>query len=280
MRIPRTLALRGAVLALVISACTPGESGSQSEAPDGTDGCRDAGDLDRIGRLLGGGARRRDLRTGPGGNGFTVDRHLELGERPAVRAAFDAGEINLAPYYLGGLAAFLELEVTSDADAVSTPILLFPALEATGTDDLDYSPGTDADGFAVRQETADDLSLSTLSDLAEVATTSSGAWPRAARRTRSAGRGCCEIYGIDISTLQPTAAAVQHRDRLGAEPRTPSRSPRSAPRRPTSRASTSRCSRDDKGLMPAQNLAPVLTRSWPMPAAMTGRLSLNSVSEC
>ena len=64
--------------------------------------------------------------------GFTVDRHLELGERPAVRAAFDAGEINLAPDYLGGLAAFLEVEGSPDAEAVHADLL--PALEASGAD--------------------------------------------------------------------------------------------------------------------------------------------------
>jgi len=39
--------------------------------------------------------------------GYTVERHLEIGERPAVHAAMDAGEINLIPEYLGGLAAQL-----------------------------------------------------------------------------------------------------------------------------------------------------------------------------
>ena len=43
------------------------------------------------------------------------------------------------------------------------------ALEAVGQTALDYSPGTDADGFVVRQETADELGLATMSDLAEVA---------------------------------------------------------------------------------------------------------------
>ena len=116
--------------------------------------------------------------------GFTVERNLELGERDAVRAAIDGGDINLYPDYLGGLAGFLELEPTSDADATQADIAT--ALEPLGQTILDFSPGTDADGFAVRQETADELGLATMSDLAGVAGTSSGAWRRAARTTRSA----------------------------------------------------------------------------------------------
>ena len=39
--------------------------------------------------------------------GYTVERHLEIGERPAVHAAMDAGDVNLIPEYLGGLAGQL-----------------------------------------------------------------------------------------------------------------------------------------------------------------------------
>ena len=155
MRIPRTLALGAAVLALVISACTPGESGS-SEEPGGTATGTPEISIGSAGfpeAALVAEIYAQALEA----NGYSVDRHLELGERPAVRAAFDAGEINLAPDYLGGLAAFLELELTSDADAVHAALL--PALEELGQTAFDYSPGTDADGFAVRQETADELGL-------------------------------------------------------------------------------------------------------------------------
>ena len=60
------------------------------------------------------------------------------------------------------------------------------ALEEIGQTALDYSPGTDADGFAVRQETADELSLETMSDLAGVADQLVWDSPRDARTIPSA----------------------------------------------------------------------------------------------
>ena len=107
MRIPRKLALGAAVLALVISACTPGE-GESPRSPEG-------------------GSRTPEISIGSAGfpeaalvaeiyaqaleaHGFTVDRHLELGERPAVRAAFDSANQS-RPDYLGGLAAFARGDV-------------------------------------------------------------------------------------------------------------------------------------------------------------------------
>ncbi len=277
MRIPRTLALGAAVLALVISACTPGESGSQSEAPDGTAaagtpeisiGSAGFSEAALVAEIY---AQALEA------NGFTVDRHLELGERPAVRAAFDAGEINLAPDYLGGLAAFLELEATSDADAVHTDLL--PALEALGQTILDYSPGTDADGFAVRQETADDLSLSTLSDLAEVAGDLVWGLATGCPENPICGPGLLEVYGIDISTLEteplpPCSTEIASALNLDAI---------QVAQVCTTQADIAsfnfKVLEDDKGLMPAQNLAPVLTQELADAGGDDLAAVLNSVSE-
>ena len=277
MRIPRTLALGAAMLALVISACTPGESGSQSEAPDGTAaagspeisiGSAGFSEAALVAEIY---AQALEA------NGFTVDRHLELGERPAVRAAFDAGEINLAPDYLGGLAAFLELEATSDADAVHTDLL--PALEALGQTILDYSPGTDADGFAVRQETADDLSLSTLSDLAEVAGDLVWGLATGCPENPICGPGLLEVYGIDISTLEaeplpPCSTEIASALNLDAI---------QVAQVCTTQADIAsfnfKVLEDDKGLMPAQNLAPVLTQELADAGGDDLAAVLNSVSE-
>ena len=167
MRIHRTLALGAATLVLALSACSPGEGSSPSAAASEPA----TGDLPEISIGSAGFPEAAVVAEiyaqALEANGFTVDRHLELGERDAVRAAFDSGDINLAPDYLGGLASLLGAEVSPDADA--THAAMITALEAEGQTALDYSPGTDADGFVVRQETADELGLATMSDLAEVA---------------------------------------------------------------------------------------------------------------
>ena len=199
MRIPRTLALGAAVLALVISACSPGEGSSPSEAASGTPaagtpeisiGSAAFSEAALVAEIY---AQALEA------NGYTVERHLELGERPAVRAAFDSGDINLAPDYLGGLAAFLELEPSSDPEAIHAELL--SALEALEQTILDYSPGTDADGFAVRQETADELGLTTMSDSPRSPATSSGVWRPAVPRIPSAGR---DSWRPTASTSRPS----------------------------------------------------------------------------
>ena len=277
MRIPRTLALGAAMLALVISACTPGESGSQSEAPSGSAaagtpeisiGSAGFSEAALVAEIY---AQALEA------SGFTVDRHLELGERPAVRAAFDAGEINLAPDYLGGLAAFLELEATSDADAVHAEVL--PALEALGQTILDYSPGTDADGFAVRQETADELSLETLSDLAEVAGDLVWGLATGCPENPICGPGLLEVYGIDISALDveplpPCSTEIAQALNLDAI---------QVAQVCTTQADIAsfnfKVLEDDQGLMPAQNLAPVLTQELADAGGDDLAAVLNSVSE-
>jgi osmoprotectant transport system substrate-binding protein len=275
MRIPRTLALGAAVLALVISACTPGESGS-SEEPGGTATGTPEISIGSAGfpeAALVAEIYAQALEA----NGYSVDRHLELGERPAVRAAFDAGEINLAPDYVGGLAAFLELELTSDADAVHAALL--PALEELGQTAFDYSPGTDADGFAVRQETADELGLTTMSDLAEVAGDLVWGLATGCPENPICGPGLLDVYGIDISAidveaLSPCSPEIAEALNSGAI---------GVAQVCTTQAEIASFNfvvmEDDKGLMPAQNLLPVLTQEVADAGGDDLAAILNSVTE-
>ncbi|HYI67966.1 MAG TPA: ABC transporter substrate-binding protein [Candidatus Limnocylindrales bacterium] len=258
MRIPRTLALGAAVLALVISACSPGEGSSPSEAASGTPaagtpeisiGSAGFSEAALVAEIY---AQALEA------NGYTVDRHLELGERPAVRAAFDAGEINLAPDYLGGLAAFLELEPTADAEAIHAELL--PALEGLEQTILDFSPGTDADGFAVRQETADELGLTTMTDLAGVAGDLVWGLATGCPENPVCGPGLLEVYDIDIEALEveplppcsTEIAQALNNDAIQVAQVC------------TTQADIASFNfvvmEDDGALQPAQNLAPVLTQ--------------------
>jgi osmoprotectant transport system substrate-binding protein len=278
MRNHRTLAIGAALLALVMSACAPGDGGTSEPA-------------DASGTAM---AERPEVSIGSAGfpeaalvaeiyaqaleaNGFTVDRHLELGERPAVRAAFDGDEINLAPDYLGGLAAFFELEPSSDADAVHESLVT--ALEAEGQTILDYSPGTDEDGFAVRQETADEFGLETMSDLAAVADQLVWGLATGCPDNPVCGPGLMEVYGIDISTLETESL--------------PPCSPEIAEALNSSAIDVGQvCTtqaeiasfnfvvmEDDGGLAPAQNLAPVLTQELADAGGSDLTDPLNAVTE-
>jgi len=201
MRTYRTLALGAASLALIMSACTSGGSGSPSESaaankPDVSVGSAGFWESAVTAEMY---AQALEAK------GYTVDRHLEIGERPALHAAFDAEEINLMPEYLGGLSGQgLGIEELS-SDAQTAWDNMQDALEAKGWVSFDFSPGTDADGFAVRQETADEFGLVTMSDLAEVADQLTWGVAEGCPTNPVCGIGLKDTYGIDLDAL-PGAA--------------------------------------------------------------------------
>ena len=274
MRMHRTLALGAASLALIVSACTPGEGGSpSSEAsqaanlPDISIGSAGFPEAAVVAEIY---AQALEAQ------GFTVDRNLELGERDAVRAAIDGGDINLYPDYLGGLAGFLELVPTSDAAATQADIAT--ALEPLGQTILDFSPGTDADGFAVRQETADELGLATMSDLAGATDLVWGLAPGCPDNPLC-GPGLNDVYGIDISTLETESLAPCSAEMAEAL----NSAAIDVAQVCTTQAEIASFNfvllEDDQGLAPAQNLAPVLTQELADAGGDSLATTLNAVSE-
>jgi osmoprotectant transport system substrate-binding protein len=275
MRMHRKLALGAATLALVLSACSSGEGESPSTAasqqanlPEVSIGSAGFPEAALVAEIY---AQALEAQ------GFTVERHLELGERPAVRAAFDSGDINLAPDYLGGLASLLEAEVSSDADA--THDAMVTALEEIGQTALDYSPGTDADGFAVRQETADDLSLATMTDLSGVADQLVWGLATGCPDNPVCGPALNEVYGIDISALDteslnpcsPEIAEALNNSAIDVAQVC------------TTQAEIAAFNfvlmEDDGGMAPAQNLVPVLTQELADAGSDTLASALNAVTE-
>ena len=275
MRKHRTLALGATLLALLVSACTSGGDGSPSadgsqsaDLPEVSIGSAGFPEAALVAEIY---AQALEA------NGFTVERHLELGERPAVRAAFDGEEIDLAPDYLGGLASLLEAEVTADPD--ETHANLLAALEPLGQTALDFSPGTDADGFAVRQETAEELELENMSDLAGVADQLIWGLASGCPDNPLCGPGLNDVYGIDISTLD-----TESLDPCGAEiAQTLNEGAIDVAQVCTTQAEIAQFNftlmTDDQGLAPAQNLAPVLTQDLADAGGDTLANALNAVSE-
>jgi len=203
MRKNRTLALGAALLVLVVSACTPGGSGSSTAS--GAAGGSPA-------------AQKPTIKVGSAGfyesavvaemyaqaleaKGFTVDRHLEIGERPALHAAMDAGDVNLIPEYLGGLAAQLNQSAEQPTDPQEAWDKLQQPLANKGWVSFDFSPGTDADGFAVRAETAQQYSLTTMSDLAKVADKLVWGVAEGCLDNPVCGPGLKSVYGIDLDKI-------------------------------------------------------------------------------
>jgi len=197
MRTYRTLALGAASLALMMSACTSGGSGSPSESAAANKPAVSVGSQ----AFWEGAVTAEMYAQALEAKGYTVERHLEIGERPAVHAAFDADEINLTPEYLGGLSGQgLGIEELSP-DPQTAWDNMQDALDTKGWVSFDFSPGTDADGFAVRQETADEFGLVTMSDLAEVAAQLTWGVAEGCPTNPVCGPGLKDTYGIDLTAL-------------------------------------------------------------------------------
>ena len=103
-------------------------------------------------------------------NGATVERKFQLGNREIVFPALEAGEIDvLAEYAATALEFVNEGAGQATTDPVATTDALRAALEPKGLAALNPAAATDQNGFVVSQATADQYSLTKISDLAQPA---------------------------------------------------------------------------------------------------------------
>lgn len=199
MRRFRMLALGASVLALLAGACTTGGGGSTSpsamssasqaaEMPKVTIGSADFYESALVGEIY---AQALEAK------GFTVERKFNLGARTLTNDALKSGDINLMPEYLGYEAA--ELKATASGDPSATKTALDAALDPLGLTSLDYAPGTDQNGFAVRSETASSMNLKTMSDAAKVAHQLKWGLPPECGTNAGCGQALKDKYGIDIN---------------------------------------------------------------------------------
>lgn len=204
MRTHRTLALGAALLALVVSACTPGEgsttspAGSQAaEKPTITVGSAGFYESQLMAEIY-----AQALENA----GYTVERNLGIGTREQTQPAIEDGQIDLMPEYIGSELTFLG--GTASGDPEETYADLQAALEELGLTALDYTPAQDQNAFVVRQETAEEFGLETMSDLAEVATELVWGLPPECETNELCAGALEEAYGIPFADLEiePLAA--------------------------------------------------------------------------
>lgn len=258
MRRYRTLALGAAALVLVLSACTPGGSevspSASAAAAKPTVKVGSAGFYEAavVGEMY---AQALEAK------GYTVVRHLEIGERPAVHAALTSGDVNLIPEYLGGLAGQgLGIKDLSP-DPQTAWNNLQAALTGKGWVSFDFSPGTDADGFAVRKETADKYSLATMSDLAAVADKLVWGVAEGCPDNPVCGPGLKATYGIDLSTLQVETLSPCSPDIATSLNDSAIDVAQVCTTQPEIASMNLVLLTDDKHLQPAQNMVPVATKA-------------------
>jgi osmoprotectant transport system substrate-binding protein len=102
--------------------------------------------------------------------GYSVNRDgIGLGDRSVLLAALESGQIDLQPEYIGsGLGAGYGGTPTGDPDANRTALQDILKGKGGGITVLDYTPAQDQNAFVVRKDTADELGLAKMSDVAAV----------------------------------------------------------------------------------------------------------------
>lgn len=130
--------------------------------------------------------------------GLTVERNLNLGSREVYFPALVNGDLDVLPEYLGSTYNFV---AEGEAQVLTEVEELRSALEETLPAELtllESSAAQDQDALAVTQETADEFSLTTVSDLAPIAGELVAGGP-AEEETRATGLpGLQEVYGIEF----------------------------------------------------------------------------------
>jgi glycine betaine/choline ABC-type transport system substrate-binding protein len=104
------------------------------------------------------------------GNGATVERKFQLGNREIVFPALESGEIDVLAEYAATALEFVNGGAgQATNDPAATTEALKAALEPKGLAALNYAEATDQNGFVVTQDTATQYNLTKISDLAQPA---------------------------------------------------------------------------------------------------------------
>jgi osmoprotectant transport system substrate-binding protein len=187
------------------------------------------------------------------GEGYSVDRNLNVGARDVYAVALESGELDLVPEYVGTALSFLGGSPTSDSDA--TAQALRDAWAGAGIAVLEPAQAQDKNGIVVRQDTADALGLGKISDLADHTDLVFGGPPECPER-EFCMIGLTDVYGLNFAEFKPldvggalTVAALEE-DAIQVGLLFTSDG--------VIAAKGFVLLEDDKGLQPAENLTPVI----------------------
>ncbi len=194
MRFSRTLALGATMLVLAVSACSSGggssSSGSQPTVKVGSVGFDEA-------RIMAE-AYAQVLENA----GYTVNRDgIGLGDRSVLQPALESGQIDLQPEYIGsslGSKAYGG-SPTGDPAANLTALQAILNGKGGGITALNYTPAQDQNAFVVRKETADQYSLTKMSDVAAVQDKLKLGLATDCPTNPLCGKALKDAYGIDTS---------------------------------------------------------------------------------
>lgn len=198
MRMHRVLAL-GASLLVALAACS-GAGGSKADIKIGSDNFYESKLMAEIYAQV--------LEKG----GYKVTRNLGLGSRQERAPAFEAGQVDLVPEYVGsGLGFYDKTKITGDGEQNRTALQAI--LDTKGADGkklatvLAITPAQDANAAVVRKDTADSLKLTKMSDLAAVQADLKWGLPPDCDENPLC-KGALEQYGITYPPAQRESLAA------------------------------------------------------------------------
>jgi osmoprotectant transport system substrate-binding protein len=149
--------------------------------------------------------------------GMDVTRRFKLGAREVVAPALEKGDIDAYVEYVGSYLTFLQGTPTGDLE--SSLADLRAKLEPKGLVALQPAPAEDKNAFVVTKETADELKLAKISDLANVPDKVTFGGPPECPERPLCLVGLQETYGLTNLEFKPldvggplTVAALENGD--------------------------------------------------------------------
>jgi osmoprotectant transport system substrate-binding protein len=194
MRFVRTAAL-GAAMLVAFAACSSGGGGSAK--PDiriGSDGFYESKLVaEMYAQVL-------------EADGYKVTRNLGIGARQVRQPALEQGQIDLSPEYVGSGLGYYDAAAPT-GDGPTNREALAKVLKDKGISVFAISPGEDTNAAVVRQDTADQYSLTKMSDLAAVQDDLKWGLPPDCDANPLC-KGALESYGITYPPAQREALAA------------------------------------------------------------------------
>ena len=194
MRFVRTAAL-GAAMLVVVAACSSGGGGSAK--PDiriGSDGFYESKLVaEMYAQVL-------------EADGYKVTRNLGIGARQVRQPALEQGQIDLSPEYVGSGLGYYD-PAAPTGDGPTNREALAKVLKEKAISVFAISPGEDTNAAVVRQDTADQYSLTKMSDLTAVQDDLKWGLPPDCDANPLC-KGALESYGITYPPAQREALAA------------------------------------------------------------------------
>jgi osmoprotectant transport system substrate-binding protein len=191
--------------------------------------------------------------------GLPVRLHLDLGPRELVEPALQRGLLHLVPEYQGSALDFLTAAANATSDPVATHRALARALAGTDVQALASSVAQDANAFAVTAATADRYGLRSIADLGPLAPKLVFGGPAECPERPLCLRGLQDVYSLRFGSFVPldTGGPITIGALAGGDVDVAlvfSTDPSVA-------AHGFRLLTDDRGLEPAENVTPVVSRA-------------------